>query len=369
MTFECRAALRPQVKKKGATPKGGSVSSLFGWLALVVDQPLEVCLDEAGLVEGHQRAPVDALGQFVGGRLDLMGRELGHRVVKAPEAPGLVLTVAGVVPDDLDLVHVPVRDHLGLGEAVEDRVSLLVLDSAFREASEQLGAVLEAVHSVADNVHEPRDVQLVAVLLGEAELILKGLQAVAADQPQHAHLKRDAAGAVEGVVQDQAQAKVVAHLGHLDQLALEIVLDEHASAFAHDVGTPGVLAQLVVGERLLDSVGQALVLDQRVAFSADAQNALVVGPAVAHPAGFLALWGEQGNRLDSVVEAGGGGGVNGGCNGSFHGFLGFWFCCVRQNLADGWKVEESETGRKSFFEISLTFFRRGSRRRAKSQKF
>ena len=54
--------------------------AVFGDLALVRgdsrDELLEVRLDEAGLVESDQRAPVDALGKLVGGRLNLMRGEL-----------------------------------------------------------------------------------------------------------------------------------------------------------------------------------------------------------------------------------------------------------------------------------------------------
>ena len=91
---------------------------LFGDLALVRgdsrDELLEVRLNEAGLVESDQRAPVDALGKLVGGRLNLMRGELGHGVIQGPEVAVLVLAVGRVVPDDLHLVHIAVSDHLGL---------------------------------------------------------------------------------------------------------------------------------------------------------------------------------------------------------------------------------------------------------------
>jgi len=46
-------------------PVGCPVLLLFGDLALVAGEFLELGFDQAGLVEGDQRAPVDALRQFV----------------------------------------------------------------------------------------------------------------------------------------------------------------------------------------------------------------------------------------------------------------------------------------------------------------
>ena len=46
-------------------PVGCPVLLLFGDLALVAGELLELGFDQAGLVEGDQRAPVDALRQFV----------------------------------------------------------------------------------------------------------------------------------------------------------------------------------------------------------------------------------------------------------------------------------------------------------------
>ena len=143
--------------KKGH-PVGCPVLLLFGDLALVVGdggrQLLEVRLDEAGLVEGDQSAPVDALREFIGGRLDLMGGELRHGVVQAPEVAGLVLAVRGIVPDDLHLVHIAVSDHLGLGQVVEDGIPLLVLHGAISEAAEELGAILEALDRTSHNIYK-----------------------------------------------------------------------------------------------------------------------------------------------------------------------------------------------------------------------
>ena len=134
--------------KKGH-PVGCPVLLLFGDLALVVGdggrQLLEVRLDEAGLVEGDQSAPVDALREFVGGRLDLMAGELSNRVVQAPEVSGLVLAVRMMIPEQLDLVHIAVSDDLGLGQVVEDRIPLIVFDGAFSQAAEYAGAILEAL--------------------------------------------------------------------------------------------------------------------------------------------------------------------------------------------------------------------------------
>ncbi len=273
--------------KKGH-PVGCPVLLLFGDLALVVGdggrQLLEVRLDEAGLVEGDQSAPVDALREFIGGRLDLMGGELRHGVVQAPEVAGLVLAVRGIVPDDLHLVHIAVSDHLGLGQVVEDGIPLLMLHGAISEAGEHLGAFLEALDGSSHNVHKARNVQLVRVLLGQAELFLKSLQAVGADEAEDSHLERDATGTVKGVVEDQAQAEIVAHLRQLHQLVLEIILDIDASAVAHNVSLAGEVAQLVVRKGGFDGFDQRGVLNQRVAFSANAQHGLGIGAAVSHPA-------------------------------------------------------------------------------------
>ena len=133
--------------KKGH-PVGCPVLLLFGDLALVVGdggrQLLEVRLDEAGLVEGDQSAPVDALSQLIRGRLNLMAGELGDGVVQAPEVAGLVLAVRRIVPDQLDLVHIAVSNDLGLGQVVEDGIPLIVFDGAFSQAAEYACAVLEA---------------------------------------------------------------------------------------------------------------------------------------------------------------------------------------------------------------------------------
>lgn len=301
--------------KKGH-PVGCPVLPVFGDLALVRgdsrDELLEVRLDEAGLVEGDQRAPVDALGKLVGGRLDLMGGELGDGVVQGPEVAVLVLAVGRVIPDDLHLVHIAVSDHLGLGEVVEDRMALLMLDAAVSEAGEELGAILEALDGTSHNVHKAGNVQLVGVLLGEGELILKSLQAVCAYEAQDAHLERDATGAVEGVVEDQAQAKVIPNLGQLDQLVLEIVLDVHPRTVADNVSLAGELAQLVVSKSGLDGFDQGTVLNQRVAFSANAQHLLGIGAAIRHPARSLTFRSEERNSLDRIVEVAGRGGEVGG---------------------------------------------------------
>lgn len=298
-------------------PVGCPVLLVFGGLALVRgdsrDQLLEVSLDEAGLVEGDQSAPVDALGKLVGSRLDLMGGELGHGVVQGPEVAGLVLAVRRVVPDDLHLVHIAVSDHLGLGEVVEDRMALLMLDAAVSEAGEELGAILEALDGTGHNVHKARNVELVRVLLGEAELILQSLETVGADEAEDAHLKRDATGAVERVVEDQAQAQIVAHLGQLDQLVLEIVLNVDPRTVADNVSLAGEVAQLVVGESGLDGFDQRGVLNQRVAFSANAQHLFGIGAAIRHPPRRFALGGEKRDGLDRIVElVGGDGGGSGG---------------------------------------------------------
>lgn len=301
--------------KKGH-PVGCPVLAVFGDLALVRgdsrDELLEVRLDEAGLVEGDQRAPVDALGKLVGRRLDLMGGELGHGVIQGPEVAALVLAVGRVVPDDLHLVHIAVSDHLGLGEVVEDRMALLMLDAAVSEAGEELGAILEALDGTSHNVHKAGNVQLVGVLLGEGKLILKSLQAVGADETQDAHLERDATGTVEGVVEDQAQAKVVAHLGQFDQLVLEVILDVHPRTVADNVSLAGELAQLVVGKGGLDGFDQGAVLNQSVAFSANAQHLFGVGAAIRHPARSLTFWSEERDSLDGIVEVAGRGGEVGG---------------------------------------------------------
>ena len=287
-------------------PVGCPVLLLFGDLALVFRdggrQLLEVRLDQAGLVERDQRAPVDALRQFVGSGLNLMAGELRHGVVQAPEVAGLVLAVRRIVPDELDLVHIAVSNDLGLGQVVEDGIPLIVFDGAFSQAAEDAGAILEALNSAANNVHKARNVQLVRMLLSEAKLVGEALEAVGADKPEHAHLKRDATGAVERVVENQAQTKLVAHLGHLDELILEVVLDIDASAVAFDVSLAAELAQLVVGEGGLDGFDQRGVLNQRVAFSANAQHGLGIGAAVSHPAGMLAFRSEQRDRLDRIVE-------------------------------------------------------------------
>ena len=134
--------------KKGH-PVGCPVLLLFGDLALVFGdggrQLLEVRLDEAGLVEGDQSAPVDALSQLIRGRLNLMAGELGDGVVQAPEVAGLVLAVRRIVPDQLDLVHIAVSNDLGLGQVVEDGIPLIVFDGAFSQAAEYAGAILEAL--------------------------------------------------------------------------------------------------------------------------------------------------------------------------------------------------------------------------------
>ena len=129
------------------------------------------------------------------------------------------------------------------------------------------------------------------MLLGQAELFLKSLQAVGADKAEDSHLERDATGAVEGVVEDQAQAEIVAHLRQLHQLVLEIILDIDASAVAHNVSLAGEVAQLVVGKCGLDGFDQRGVLNQRVAFSANAQHGLGIGAAIRHPPRRFALWG------------------------------------------------------------------------------
>lgn len=340
-------------------PVGCPVLLVFGGLALVRgdsrDQLLEVSLDEAGLVEGDQSAPVDALSQLIRGRLDLMGGELSHGVVQGPKVAGLVFAVRGVVPDDLDLVHVAVSDHLGPGEVVEDNMALLVLDAAVSEAGEELGAILEALDGTGHNVHKARNVELVRVLLSETELILQGLETVGADEAKDAHLKRNATRAVEGVVEGQTQAQIVAHLGQLDQLVLEIVLNVDSRTVTDDVTLAGEVAQLVVRESVLNRVEQGAVLHQRVAFRANAQHLLGVGAAIRHPARSLALGGHQGDRLDRVVEAVAGASGGGGGRGDID--LGHK-CDVDVDVElTGQSLDGNRIGRKSLSRFSSNSFR------------
>ena len=294
--------------KKGH-PVGCPALLLFGDLALVFGdggrQLLEVRLDEAGLVEGDQSAPVDALREFVGGRLDLMAGELSNRVVQAPEVSGLVLAVRRMIPEQLDLVHIAVSDDLGLGQVVEDRIPLLMLDRSFSQAVEDSGTFLEALDGSSYNFHKARNVQLVRMLLGQRELVRKSLQAIGADQSQDAHLKRNTASTVEGVVQRQAQAQIVAHLGHLDQLVLEVVLDVYPRTVADNVSLASEVAQLVVGKSRLNRFDQGAILNKRVAFSANAQHLFGIGAAVSHPTGRFALWSQERDRLDGIVEVAG----------------------------------------------------------------
>ena len=152
------------------------------------------------------------------------------------------------------------------------------------------------------------------MLLGQAELFLKSLQAVGADKAEDSHLERDATGAVEGVVEDQAQAEIVAHLRQLHQLVLEVILDVHPRTVAHGVLLAGELAQLVVGEGVLDGIHQGAVLNEGVAFSANPKHLLAVGAAIGEPARGFAIRGEERDSLDRVVEQaiGASGGSGGG---------------------------------------------------------
>ncbi len=243
-----------------------------------------------------------------------MRGELGDGVVQAPETPVLVLAVRGVVPDDFDFVRVAVSDHLGLGELVEDSVPLILLDGAVSQAAKHAGAFLETLDRASHNVHKAGNVELVGVLLGEAELILKRLQAVGANEAKDAHLERDATGAVERVVEDQAQAKLIPNLGQLHQLVLEVILDVDSRTVAHGVLLAGELAQLVVGEGVLDGIHQGAVLNEGVAFSANPKHLLGVGAAIAEPTSGFAVRGEKRDSLDRVVEQaiGASGGSGGG---------------------------------------------------------
>ena len=287
-------------------PVGCPVLLVFSYLALVVcdcgRQLLELRIDEAGLVERNQRAPVDALRQFVGSRLDLVRSELRDGVVETPKVAALVLAMRRVVPNELHLVHVAVSDDLGLGEIIEDSVPLFVLHSAFGEAGKQLGAVLESLDGTGHDIHKARNVQLVRMLLGQRELVRKSLAAVEADQPQDAHLERHAAGTVKRVVEGETQAQIVAHLGQLDQLVFEIVLDIDSRTFADDVSLSSEVAELVIRESGLDGFDERTVLNQCVAFGANAQHGFGVGAAVSHPAGRFTLGGEQRDGFDSIIE-------------------------------------------------------------------
>jgi len=278
-------------------PVGCPVLLVFSCLALVVcdcgRQLLELRIDEAGLVERNQRAPVDALRQLVRSRLDLMRSKLRDGVVETPKVAALVLAMRRVVPNELHLVHVAVSDNLGLGEIIKDSVPLFVLHSAFGEAGKQLGAVLEALNGTGHDIHKARNVQLVRMLLGQRELVRKSLAAIGADQPQDTHLERHAAGTVKRVVEGETQAQIVAHLGQFNQLILEVVLDIDPRTFADHMSLASEVAQLVVGESCLDGFDERTVLDQCVAFGANAQHGFGVGAAVSHPAGRFTLGGEK----------------------------------------------------------------------------
>jgi len=264
-----------------------------------------------------QAALVDTCCQFIAGRLDLVRGELGDRVVQVPEVASLVLGALGSVPEDLDLVHVALGDHLALGEVVKDHVPFVIPDAALGEASEDLGALVEALDAALDDIHQLRHVEVVAVLLGDGILIAQSLHAVGADETQHPHLKGDSAGTVEGVVEGEAHPNVVAHLGQLGQLVLEVVLDVDPRTIAHDVGLALEVAQTVVGEGVLDSLDQGLVLDEAVTLSADAQHLLGVGAAISQPSSGLTIRSQKGNGFNAVVK---------GINGSAHSVsFGFWF--------------------------------------------
>lgn len=271
-----------------------------------------------------------------------MRGELGDRVIQVPEVAGLVLGALGSVPEDLDLVHVALGDHLALGEVVKDHVPLIVPDAALGEASEDLGALVEALDTALDDIHQLRHVEVVAVLLGDGILIAQSLHPVGADQTQHPHLKGDSAGTVEGVVEGEAHANVVAHLGQLGQLVLEIILNVDSRTIAHDVGLALEVAQTVVGKGVLDSLDQRLVLDEAVTLSADAQHLLGICPAVAQPSAVLAVRSQKGNGFNAVVK---------GINGSAH-VCQFWFLVFAVSRSIDWEdVRRSLDFRQQLFGI------------------
>lgn len=112
----------------------------------------------------------------------------------------------------------------------------------------------------------------------------------------------------------QAQAQIVPYLGQLDQLVLEVILNVDPRTFADNVSLASEVAQLVIGESRLNRFDQGTVLNQRVAFSANAQHGLGISAAVSHPTGVVAFRSEERDRLDGIVEAAGCG--DEGCFGS-----------------------------------------------------
>lgn len=289
-----------------------------------------------------QAALVDTCCQFIAGRLDLVRGELGDRVIQVPEVAGLVLGALGSVPEDLDLVHVALGDNLALGEVVKDHVPLIVRDAALGEASEDLGALVEALDAALDDVHEFRHVEVVTVLLGDGILIAQSLHPVGADETQHPHLKGDSAGTVEGVVEGEAHPNVVAHLGQLGQLVLEIILNVDPRTIAHDVGLALEVAQTVVSECILNGLDQRLVLDEAVTLSADAQHLLGVGAAISQPSSGLTIRSQKGNGFNAVVK---------GINGSAH-VCQFWFLVFAVSRSIDWEdVRRSLDFRQQLFDI------------------
>ena len=160
---------------------------------VIQNQLLELTLDEGRPVQSVQAALVDACRQLIAGRLDLVSRKLGDRVVQIPEVASLILGALGSVPEDLDLVHIALCDNFALGEVVEDYVTLVIPDAALGEASEDLGALVEALDAALDDVHQLRHVEVVTVLLSDRILIAQSLHTVGADETEHAHLKADSA--------------------------------------------------------------------------------------------------------------------------------------------------------------------------------
>jgi len=143
-------------------------------------------------------------------------------------------------------------------------------------------------------------------------------------------------------VEGEAHPNVVAHLGQLGQLVPEVVLDVDPRTIAHDIGLPVKVAQTVVGEGVLDSLDQGLVLDEAVTLSADAQHLLGVGAAISQPSTGLTIRSQKGDGFNAVVK---------GINGSAH-VCQFWFLVFAVSRSIDWEdVRRSLDFRQQLFDI------------------
>jgi hypothetical protein len=264
---------------------------------------VEVVPASDGLDEVVKDARVDTLGKFEPLALDLVRKVLSDSIVEVPEVAGAVLVIARRLPHALDTLTHTLAHHLALFEAEQDGVPLGLSDSRMLETLERRSRFLEGVDRATEGItHEVR-VEGLGMLAGHTNSRNGDGKTVRADEADHPHLEGGTERAVKGVLDLEAEHKVLT--ADLDAVVLEVIDSTDTSPAVSADGLTGVVAKALGLKEVLDRVEEVLVLEDLVAFADHAKDLVVVRADISEEAGSRAVGQVERDLLDFVIKAGG----------------------------------------------------------------